>query len=62
MASKKIFTVGYEGKSIDGFISELKLNKINVLVDVRLTPLSRKPGFAKRRLSEELLKNKIEYL
>lgn len=62
MGRNKLYTVGYEGKSIETFIQELKEKKINVLVDVRLTPLSRKPGFAKRRLEEELSKHNIDYL
>lgn len=62
MTTNKLFTIGYEGKSIEGFIEELLDNKISVLVDVRLTPLSRKPGFAKRRLAAELAKHDIEYV
>ncbi len=62
MTTNKLFTIGYEGKSIEVFIEELLEKNICVLVDVRLTPLSRKPGFAKRRLATELAKHNIEYL
>jgi uncharacterized protein (DUF488 family) len=46
----KIFTIGYQGKSIDEFIRELLDQSVEVVVDVRLRPNSRKPGFSKTRL------------
>lgn len=35
---------------------------VDVLVDVRLTPLSRKPGLSKLRLSDALNAARVEYL
>ncbi len=35
---------------------------VNVLVDVRLTPLSRKPGMSKRQLADALTAVGVEYL
>jgi hypothetical protein len=35
---------------------------LRTLVDVRLTPISRKPGFSKRRLTEALTESGIEYV
>lgn len=56
-----IHTVGYEGETIDNFITKLKENKIRILVDIRELPLSRKKGFSKSQLSNHLENNKIEY-
>jgi uncharacterized protein (DUF488 family) len=46
-----LFTVGYEGLSIDAYLNMLIANNINVLVDVRKNPISRKYGFSKKRLA-----------
>lgn len=43
-------------------MSELTEQGVQVLVDVRLTPLSRKPGLSKRRLAERLAESGIDYL
>ena len=45
-----LFTIGYEGKSIEAFINTLIQNDIRLLCDVRKNPLSRKFGFSKRKL------------
>jgi len=45
-----LFTIGYEGKSIEAFINELITNGIKLLCDVRKNPLSRKFGFSKSKL------------
>ena len=42
-----LFSIGYEGKSIEGFINILLRNGINLLCDVRRNPLSRKFGFSR---------------
>jgi len=42
-----LFTFGYEGYSIDGFIGRLKKAGVTVVIDVRELPLSRKKGFSK---------------
>lgn len=57
-----LHTIGYEGRDIDGFISELQESGIDTLVDVRDIPLSRKKGFSKTPLSERLKENNIEYI
>ena len=54
--------VGYEGLSVEQLIERLKTAGVDVLVDVRLTPLSRKPGLSKRRLSEALSVAGIRYV
>lgn len=45
-----LFTIGYEGLSIEAFINVLIQNGITLLCDVRLNPLSRKFGFSKGKL------------
>ncbi|HZK39629.1 MAG TPA: DUF488 family protein [Clostridia bacterium] len=45
-----LFTIGYEGKSIEEFINILIVNDIRLLCDVRKNALSRKFGFSKSKL------------
>lgn len=54
--------IGYEGLSVDQVVARLQAEGVEVLVDVRLTPLSRKPGFSKRALSEALSAAGIRYV
>lgn len=51
-ASKKIvlFTIGYEGISLEEYLVRLVKNDVKVLVDVRRNPLSMKYGFSKSQL------------
>ncbi|MEO6784889.1 MAG: DUF488 domain-containing protein [Chthoniobacteraceae bacterium] len=57
-----VFTIGYESLKPARFIDLLKRSRVEVLVDVRELPISRKPGFAKNALVDLLAKNGIEYL
>ncbi|MGO4702010.1 DUF488 domain-containing protein [Dyella sp. 2RAB6] len=57
-----IFTIGYEGLDIDSFIELLKKHGIETVVDIRELPLSRKPGFSKRSLSEALKTGGLAYV
>jgi len=55
-----MFTVGYEGRDVPEFAGVLRDFKVDVLVDVREKPISRKRGFAKsalRRMLESLGKS-----
>ncbi|WP_202695119.1 DUF488 domain-containing protein [Petrotoga sp. 8T1HF07.NaAc.6.1] len=45
-----LFTIGYEGKSIEAFINTLIQNNVRLLCDVRKNPISRKFGFSKGKL------------
>jgi uncharacterized protein (DUF488 family) len=56
-----IFTIGYEGKSIDRFLNELIMNNINVLVDIRHNPVSMKYDFSGGKLREYCRIRGIEY-
>jgi uncharacterized protein (DUF488 family) len=53
--------VGYEGQDAERFVSELRSAGVDVVVDVRLTPISRKRGFSKRSLAEQLESAGIQY-
>jgi uncharacterized protein (DUF488 family) len=57
-----IATIGYEKSSLEDFIETLLISHIQVLVDVRQLPLSRRKGFSKRALGEALNDVGIDYL
>lgn len=56
-----LFTFGYEGLSIEAFISRLKDARVDLIVDVRELPLSRKKGFSKSAFREALAASGIGY-
>ncbi|PWK21881.1 uncharacterized protein DUF488 [Arcicella aurantiaca] len=45
-----LFTLGYEGITIEKYFNKLLLNDVKVLCDVRRNPLSQKVGFSKNQL------------
>lgn len=45
-----LFTLGYEGLSIDAFIARLQAAQVKTIVDVRELPLSRKKSAMRVRL------------
>lgn len=45
-----LFTIGYEGTSLENYLNRLIQNDVKVLVDVRNNPLSMKFGFSKTQL------------
>lgn len=57
-----IYTIGYEGLDIERFISLLRSNGVETVVDVRELPLSRKRGFSKNSLRDVLNLNGFEYI
>lgn len=57
-----IYTIGYEGTQIDQLTKELVSKKILALIDVRKNAISRKKGFSKTRLSDEMQAAGIEYI
>lgn len=58
----KIFTIGYSGTEIEGFIEKLATNKIDVVCDVRSTPYSiYKPDFSRSEFRQHLNNAKIKY-
>ncbi len=51
-ASPAVYTIGYEGKSVDGFFNYLLEQGIETIIDVRANPVSRKYGFAGSRMKQ----------
>ncbi|MGU3654092.1 DUF488 domain-containing protein [Mycolicibacterium sp. A43C] len=62
VASGTVVSIGYEGRTVDDLVAQLLQQEVQVLVDVRLTPLSRKPGLSKTKLSEALAAVGIRYV
>lgn len=58
----RLFTVGYEGSTIDEFTEVLKKNRVKCVADLRKNPVSRKRGFSKKLLGENLKAKGIEYI
>lgn len=56
-----LYTIGYEGISLEDYLNKLIKNDIKVLVDVRSNPLSMKFGFSKTLLSRCCESLGIEY-
>ena len=61
MPAPTLFTIGYEGLDIGTFILRLRDARIHTIVDVRELPLSRKKGFSKTALREQLAAAGIGY-
>ncbi|KOG53155.1 hypothetical protein ADK76_29010 [Streptomyces griseoflavus] len=57
-----VWSVGYEGRTLEAFVAALVNAQIDTVADVRLTPISRKPGFSKTRLRESLSEAGIAYV
>lgn len=47
-----LVTIGYEGRSLEGYLNTLLRDGVTLLCDVRRNPLSRKYGFSKGTLSK----------
>lgn len=58
----KIFTIGYEAATMDGFLSALTTAGVARVIDVRALPLSRRPGFSKTSLAASLATVGIDYV
>jgi len=57
-----LYTIGYEGRSIEAFVNALIQNDIRLLCDVRKNPLSRKFGFSKGKLEHIMDTIGTEYI
>jgi len=58
----RIFTIGYEGATQAEVVGALTAAGVELLVDVRALPLSRRPGFSKNVLASGLREAGIDYL
>ena len=59
---RTVYTIGYEGTDIGRFVQTLTAVGIDAVADVRAVPLSRKKGFSKNVLRENLERAGIKYL
>ena len=58
----RIYSVGYEGMTVRALVDSLVGARVATLVDVRLTPASRRPGFSRKALTAALGDFGIEYV
>jgi uncharacterized protein (DUF488 family) len=56
-----VLTIGYEGATLEDFLSTLKRAHVTLLLDVREIALSRRKGFSKTALSAALTHSGIDY-
>ena len=57
-----LFTLGYQAHTTSTMLRVLRENQIDLVVDIRQNPVSRKPGFSRYRLARILSTEGIEYL
>jgi len=57
-----LFTIGYEGISLEEYLNRLLKNDVKVLVDVRNNPLSMKYGFSKNQIRRFCENSGIQYV
>lgn len=57
----EIFTIGYEGAAVEDFTATLRLAKVDLVVDIRELPISRRKGFSKGALAAALEAEGIGY-
>lgn len=55
-------TIGYEGTTVPAFLDALRAAEVELLVDVRAVASSRRPGFSKSRLAENVRGIGVDYL
>jgi uncharacterized protein (DUF488 family) len=57
-----IYTIGYQQTSVSELLSFISQNGIKRIIDVRQNPVSRKPGFSKKKISLLADKAGLEYV
>ncbi|WP_419927250.1 DUF488 family protein [Candidatus Poriferisocius sp.] len=62
MSKLSIFTIGYESRRSEEVMDQLARSGVVCLLDVRLRPLSRKPGLSKTVFAESCNLLGIEYI
>jgi uncharacterized protein (DUF488 family) len=58
----RIYTIGYEGATVGEFLDALTKAGVERVIDVRAVPNSRRPGFSKNLLRNELAEVGIDYV
>lgn len=56
-----LFTIGYEGRTLENYLNKLLKSGITLVCDVRNNPFSRKYGFSKNTLSKSCAFVEIRY-
>ena len=59
---RELLTIGYQGREPAELVATLEEHGVDVLLDVRDKPISRKKGFSKRALDELLSAHGIHYV
>ena len=59
--TKNLFTLGYEGITVEQFIARARAAGVRLVIDVRELPLSRKRGFSKTAFRQALADGSIAY-
>jgi len=59
--SPAVYTSGYEGRTVDSFFNHLLRRGIELVIDVRANPISRRYGFSKRQFAEIAKKLGLAY-
>ena len=57
-----VFSIGYEGLTIDSFLNKLIANNVTVVVDVRNNPQSMKYGFSKKSFKQYIESAGMKYI
>ena len=55
-------TIGYERANLENFIDALKAASVQIIIDVRDLPISRRKGFSKSALRDRLEEDGIQYV
>ena len=58
----QLFTIGYEGRSLEKYINILLVNDVHILCDVRKNAYSQKYGFSKNQLEKACTGVGIKYI
>lgn len=61
-AEVALFTLGYEGLQLEDWLARLRAHAVAAVCDVRRNPVSRKPGFSRRKLEAALRQAGIAYV
>jgi len=59
---RMIYTLGYQGMTMTRFLDAVQAATIALVVDIRWTPRSRKPGFSSQALASVLRQHGIDYV
>ena len=57
-----LFTIGYQGATVERLVETLAAADVSILIDTRETPMSRRPEFRRRALEASLLDAGIRYV